>query len=267
MSQDAPSVNRRPGVLKGLCVYGTIGLVVVLAVLVMMIPMMSSGVARESARQMACRNNLKQITVALYTYHDAYGCFPPAYTVDDDGKPLHSWRVLILPYLEQNLLYSEIALDEPWDSVHNRQFHDKMPSVFHCPSSPKVKRKAGMTSYMFIVGPDTVSDGSNSVSLADVLNEKSKTVMLIEAKPSVNWMAPVDIQEWELAQGINKLPGDYGIGSYHKNGINLAFVDGSCRFVSEDDKSIVNSCHIRQPGTGHPAPDSNAEDDESEEDH
>lgn len=84
-----------------------------------------------SCRPETCSMNLKQIAIGLYNYADTYGRFPPAWTVDSQGKPLHSWRVLILPYLEYQHLYDKIRLSEPWDSEYNRQFHDKMPSCFN----------------------------------------------------------------------------------------------------------------------------------------
>jgi len=86
--------------------------------------------AREAARRMTCSSMLKQITLAFHNYHDAHHSFPPAYTVDANCKPLHSWRVLILPYLEKNDLYSKIRLYEPWDSEYNSQFHDQNEPVF-----------------------------------------------------------------------------------------------------------------------------------------
>ena len=76
--------------------------------------------AREAARRTQCMNHLKQVALALHNYHDVFQAFPPAYTVDEDGKPLHSWRTLILPYLEQAALYEQIDLSKPWDAPENR---------------------------------------------------------------------------------------------------------------------------------------------------
>ena len=98
---------------------------------------------REAARRMTCSGQLKQIAVALHSYHDTYHSFPPAYTVDEDGYPLHSWRVLLLPFLEENDLYKKIRLDEPWNSEHNRQFHRVQISRYRsfqkiCNTTPEV---------------------------------------------------------------------------------------------------------------------------------
>ena len=87
------------------------GIIVVLIAL--MLPAMRS--AREPARRTQCRYNLKQIGLALHEYEQAFGVLPPAYTVDAEGKRLQSWRVLILPYLDQAALYKLIDLTKPWD--------------------------------------------------------------------------------------------------------------------------------------------------------
>jgi len=82
--------------------------------------------SQEAARRMQCSSYSKGILLAFHNYSDTHGALPPLYTVDDEGKPLHSWRVLILPFLEQQDLYNQIRLDEPWDSEYNKQFHDRM---------------------------------------------------------------------------------------------------------------------------------------------
>src|SRR5262245_21426383 len=76
--------------------------------------------AREAARRMQCNNHLRQIAIALQNYHDAYQCLPPAYTVDAAGKPLHSWRTLILPFMEGKAVYDKIDLSKPWDDPVNK---------------------------------------------------------------------------------------------------------------------------------------------------
>ena len=88
---------------------------------------------RLAYRGTQCERNLRQIGIALFNYLDAYHAFPPLYTVDAEGKPLHSWRTLILPFIEQNALYQQIRLDEPWDSEHNKQFHNVVIPQYVCP--------------------------------------------------------------------------------------------------------------------------------------
>ena len=89
--------------------------------------------ARQSARRAAGMNNMKQIGLAMMVYHEHHGNFPPAFTTDADGKPLLSWRVQILPYVEEQELYDRFRQDEPWDSPHNRQLIELMPAALKAP--------------------------------------------------------------------------------------------------------------------------------------
>ncbi len=90
--------------------------------------------AREAARRAQCVNNLKQIGLALHNYHDTTNGFPAAAITSKDGKPLLSWRVAILPYIEQQELYNQFHLNEPWDSPHNKTLIARMPVAYNCPS-------------------------------------------------------------------------------------------------------------------------------------
>ena len=113
-----------------------IELLVVIAIIAVLIALLLPAVqsAREAARRAQCVNNLKQIGLAMHNYASANGGFPPAAIVDPRGKPLLSWRVAILPYLDANPLYAKFKLDEPWDSPHNKELLKYMPAVYGCPS-------------------------------------------------------------------------------------------------------------------------------------
>ncbi len=87
----------------------------------------------------------------MLMYVRDHGTLPPACTTDETGQPLHSWRVLLLPYLGERKLYDQLRLDEPWDSSFNRQFHDQTPQVYRCPSTTLA---ADQTSYSVVVGDD-----------------------------------------------------------------------------------------------------------------
>ncbi len=130
-------------------------LLVVLAIIgtlfVLLIPAQRS--AREPARIAQCRNNLKMIGLALHNYHDVYGSFPPPYTVDASGRKLHSWRTLILPYLDQGPLYKKIDLSKPWDDPANETARRTVVPVYHCPS---LAGDGDRTTYMAVVGSDGV---------------------------------------------------------------------------------------------------------------
>ena len=185
-------------------------------------------VAREADRRAQCNNNLKLISLAMQEYHAVHQSLPSAYTVDDEGQPLHSWRTLLLPHLEHNGLYDKIALDEPWDSPSNQQFHDRLVAVYQCPSSPQ-----GQTSYMVITGPGTMFPGSETVQFREVLDGLANTIMVIETTgDSVNWMSPTDLSLQKLSLRINDAP-QGGIASRHPGGAQAAMGDGTVRFFAE----------------------------------
>ena len=185
--------------------------------------------AREAARRMQCSNHMKQIGLALYNYHDAYKSLPPAYTTDEDGNPLHSWRVLILPYLEQQYLYDQIRLDEPWDSEYNSQFHTRMPGVYRCTSTAT---ENGMATYSVVVGEETVFHGDTTYTIGDIEDGNFNTIFLVERKTPVCWMDPFqEITFEEACKGVNV--SEDGIGSPHPGGVNVCIFDGSVSFISD----------------------------------
>ena len=111
---------------------GVAGGAALLALIAIMLPSVGSRPAPKRGR---CANNLKAIGVAMHDYHDVYGCCPPAYTTDKNGRPMHSWRVLLLPFLGREDLYEKYDLNEPWDSPKNIDVFRHMPDVFSCPAS------------------------------------------------------------------------------------------------------------------------------------
>lgn len=197
--------------------------------------------AREAARRMSCCP--KQLTLAFHNYHDTYGSLPPAYTVDENGNPLHSWRVLLLPFMERHDLYKKIRLDEPWDSPHNSQFHKHTP-FFTCPSRPEKEREDGLIPYQMVIGPDTISDGPNCVKFSEITRKSSEAILFVEASVPVPWMSPQDVPQSTLVNGVvssvPKRDGTVvqGIGSPHhvksRIGAYVAMVDGSVTFFYAD---------------------------------
>ena len=197
--------------------------------------------AREAARRMQCVP--KQIAVAFHNYHDTYGSLPPAYTVDENDKPLHSWRVLLLPFIEQQELYKKIRLDEPWDSEYNRQFHETDPvwfRIYRCPSGSPIdgvyKRfpdlKKGNCHYSVIIGPDTPFPGAESTKFSDCTDGLSNTLLFVERMTPICWMDPNNEITFDTAcDGVNR--NLMGIGSAHPGGANCSFMDGGCPFLPE----------------------------------
>jgi hypothetical protein len=151
----------------------------------------------ESARGAADRtrqsNNLKQIGLALHSYDSIHGTLPPAAICDKDGKPLLSWRVAILPLIEQQALYEQFHLDEPWDSENNKKLIERMPDVYLKPGTPN----EGKTGILALVGDDTAMGSlgaKKGTSFAEVRDGLSNTILVVAAGPdkAVTWTQPAD---------------------------------------------------------------------------
>jgi prepilin-type processing-associated H-X9-DG protein len=211
--------------------------------------------AREAARRMQCSTNIMRITMALHTYHDANNAFPPLYTVgssdssddsssDSGNRPLHSWRVLILPYIEQQALYDRIRLDEPWDSPFNRQFHNAMIPLYACPSgTPRMNAgRMEYCTYSVIAGegfkPATGAGTKTGVGIGAISDGTSNTIAIVEVGVPFCWMDPrADVDLAMLARGINR-PGGR-VGSAHAGGMNVGFFDGAVRFIPQTVEATI----------------------------
>lgn len=182
--------------------------------------------AREAARRTMSTNNMKMLGIALLSDENTHRKFPARAIVDREGKPLLSWRVAILPYLDQDDLYRQFHLDEPWDSPHNKKLIARMPRVFRNPSSAAAPHT---TTYLGPVGPGLFFDGVKSRRVADIADGMSNTVMLVEANDdqAVIWTKPVD---WQV-QADNPMA---GVGRAHPGGFNVLFCDGHIQFVATD---------------------------------
>jgi len=186
--------------------------------------------ARESARRMECANNLKHIGVAMHNYHDAYKTLPPAYTVDEEGNRLHSWRTLILPFMDQAPLYNQIDLSKPWDAPENRHLADVRIPAYACPSHPE--DGALHCSYMVFVGETALFKGDEATKFADVTDGLSNTIMVVEVKDShTSWMEPTDLS-FDGRQIVINSTAD-NPGSYHPGGVQFVLADGSVTFIAE----------------------------------
>jgi len=207
--------------------FAFLGLPVLIALLM---PAIST--PRWVSRRTQCVNNLKQVELALMNYHDDHGRFPPAYIAGGDGTPMHSWRVLILPYLEENALYKQYNFAEPWDGPNNRKLLSLMPPVFRCPSDESDKSH---TNYVAIVGADTAWKGASRVKRSEFLDGMSKTIHVVEVHESgIPWLEPrdVDVDDFRIKVYMDAKEGDFSSG--HPGGFNVSLADGSVRFVKQD---------------------------------
>jgi hypothetical protein len=168
-------------------------------------------------------NNLKQIGLALHNFHDVHKAFPPSAIYGKDGKALLSWRVAVLPYLDQDNLYKQFKLDEPWDSENNKKLVAQMPAVYRSAKS----LAAGKTTYLGVTGKDAMFRGEKPVSIREVTDGTSNTIFVVDADDakSVPWTKPEEFA-YDPAQPTAGLGGRYD-GMF----VSL-FVDGSVRFIS-----------------------------------
>jgi prepilin-type processing-associated H-X9-DG protein len=187
---------------------------------------------RPAAVQAECTNHLKQIALALRNYEQEHKALPPAYTVDVNGKPLHSWRTLILPYLDQQSLYQTIDLSKPWNDPANAKACQTIVLDFTCHA---VRGSENRTTYLAIAGPDGCLIPTKPRRLADITDAHDSTLMVIEAgeENAVPWMAPIDADE-SLVMNIGPTT-----RLHHAGGMNAVFVDGSVRFLKANISAAV----------------------------
>lgn len=180
-----------------------------------------------------CTQNLQVIRQGFEKYREEHGVYPPAWTADAEGRLLHSWRVLILPYLGEEELYTQISLDEPWNGPLNRKLHNKMPLIYRCPSNPSATDST--TTYTLIVGNPAFPDGPVSLKEEDIKDAKKSTVLVTERRTPVSWMKPEEV----LLENAN-FESPKGLGSHHGlAGVNAIYFDGSVRYVRREIRSNI----------------------------
>jgi hypothetical protein len=202
--------------------------------------------AREAARRASCRNNLKQIALAMHNYHDTYKTFPPAYIADSDGTPIRSWRTLILPFVEQQPLYQRYDFHVPWDAPEN-QFAVNTPiRTYACPSDPASEFAPMDTNYVLITGTGTIFDIEKKATFRYITDGTSNTIMAVEMQSSgINWSEPrdMDIEVFVAMFGPN---GTGQNDSSHPGGLNVAMANGAVRFLNftmsqQDARALATS--------------------------
>jgi hypothetical protein len=190
-------------------------------------------------------NNLKQIVLAFHNHNDTYGNLPISIS-DKDGKPLLSWRVAILPFIEEGPLFMEFKLDEPWDSDNNKKLIEKMPKIY---APIRVKAKAGETFYQVFAGKDALFGNTNDPKKkpsipTSIPDGTSNTGMVFEAGEPVVWTKPVDLP-FDEKKALPKLGGLFD-GDFH-----VGMGDGSVILVKKDaDEKVLKN--LIMPADGNP---------------
>jgi len=191
---------------------------------------------REGEYQRQRMNSFKMLGLAMHNYLAQKNTFPPYANFDADGRPLLSWRVHLLPYLEQSALYQQFHLDEPWDSEHNRKLIDQMPAIFADPD-PAVRAAVGdkgRTTFVVPTGEGLLFGGNEGLKLSEVTDGTSSTILTVEVAPeqAVVWTQPAD---WKVnldkpLQGLERKDRDY---------FTVSSSDGSVRTMRTDNSPEI----------------------------
>lgn len=169
------------------------------------------------------------MSLAVANYHDTFDSFPPAWTVDADGQPLLSWRVLLLPYLDQKSLYDEFRLDEPWNSPHNRPLLERMPNTYRLHTRGNSMRT--MTDYVAVVGEETLWSLTESSNYDSISDGSSHTLLIAEfVGHDIPWTKPEDLDFDQMDMTVDS---DEGICSFLSPPA-FATADGVIRFLPID---------------------------------
>ena len=200
-----------------MAILGLVSLAIILA-------LPSGPVSREPHPQQQCKFRFKQIGHALHNYAEVYGGFPPAYTTDENGNPLHSWRTLLLPYLDQQGLYERIDFSKPWDDPANAEALATDIPAFQCPVAGVATNR---TTYLAFVGEDLAFYPTRSRRLEEFSDGLTNTAVVVEVRPedAIPWMQPNDVDATFLKR-LRQSP-----KFSHRNGTHVLMGDGDVRFV------------------------------------
>jgi hypothetical protein len=171
-------------------------------------------------RQIA-RGRLKQLVLGLHNYAEQQNRLPSA-VVSRDGKPLFSWRVELLPFVELAHVYQALRRDEPWDSAHNKPLLAKVPDVFKLPG---VEAPEGHTFFQLFTGRETLFDPQPRFAIGSIPDGLSNTILVAESAESVHWAAPGDIPYSGKVSPVKQVGNHYGTGTL------VVFADGDVRTI------------------------------------
>jgi prepilin-type processing-associated H-X9-DG protein len=229
------------------------------------------GTAQLSAREIAARRqsivNLKMISLAMHNFHSTYDRFPPAVIYGPDGKPWHSWRVLLLPFLEQAPLYNSYDFSQPWDSPKNKALVDQMPAVYRDPINGDENQS--FTNYGALVAPNAIFTpdggkqvdpkllplGKDGIGLRDITDGTSNTLTFAPVEPGrkIPWTKPEDIDAGPAFAGFGQPNGIAApftfLGPGGGKAAPFAFADGSVRMIAASiNPNVLSALFSRASG-------------------
>lgn len=224
------------------------GLLSLLAIVLFVKPYLTSTSGGDPRATAECQEKLNRITAAIQSYAQDHGHYPPAYTVDPKtGLPLHSWRVLILPYLGEETLYSKIDQSQPWDSPRNLQFQTQMPEIYHCSAHSALS--GAFTHYVAVEGDGLFFSGSKRRTPAEITDDPATLIVVVEvANSTINWMSPMDLHDSGVGNSIGNDPNS--VSSLHGDGeMNVGNLNGRAELISRQNVS-ASEFHARMTIAG-----------------
>ena len=184
----------------------------------------------ETRNRTSCPNNLKQLGIALLDFADKHKNFPPAVMYDSLGQPMHSWRTLILPYIEEGTLYRTYHFNEPWNGPINASLTRVDVLCFRCPEHPPAPFE---TSYVAVIAPGSVWSVPGGAKISDITDGPKNTILLVEMKNSgIKWAEPRNLDLNNLPPGMTKQNLLHSL-SNHAGGFYAVFADAHVEFIPE----------------------------------
>jgi hypothetical protein len=232
---------------------GTVLIVVLVVAVLLVIPCLIGLLVpavqkvREAASRAQAENNLKQLVLAIHNYNDTYNHLPPA-TPEQQGGPASklSWRVQVLPYVEQGALWQQFHQDEPWDSPHNKALLTPMPLVYSHPLHPEANAQ-GLTYFRVFVGKSTPFPPGKASTLHDNFPDGlANTILIVESADPVPWTKPDELA-YDPLQPLPKL------GGHFPKKILAVMADGSVRMIDASTPEPTLR-HAINPKEGHLLP-------------
>jgi hypothetical protein len=206
-----------------------------------------NGVKDSQARRDSLQN-LRELTFAMHNYNDTFKTLPASAIYSKDGRPLLSWRVAILPFIEQQPLYQQFKMDEPWDSPHNIRLLEHMPKLY-APLRGSTPQPHS-TYYQVFTGPKTPFNGSTPPRIpATFTDGTSNTFMIVEGAEAVPWTKPADVVMRE-GSPVPPLGATWGGG----NNFCVSMADGSVRIVDRRRVSDQTLRLLIDPNDGQAIP-------------
>jgi hypothetical protein len=228
-------------VVAVICGMGLFGCLILAALL---LPAVQS--ARTAARTTQSKNNLRQIGLSLHNYHDRVRSFPPGGVFADNGTPHHSWQTMLLPYMDQTVLYNTIDFDRPWTDPVNSSAMNTVISTYLNPNVQGAVSTAGGGASHYAGNRHMLSENS-FVRIRDVIDGSANTIMAGEVAAGYRaWGDPQNFRD--PADGIRHDAATFG-GPGNPGGTLFQFVDGSVRTISSTvDPEVLKALATRNGG-------------------